>query len=189
MHRLNAHFIAKDEPTSNETDLKRDIRKTRWYGASRSDLRNGISILTELREDISQNGPLHLERWKDQIIKAFGIGFYDALSEWQDMKIDAMYLAETLQQHAETFNMSLPASSRPPDGVKVIADPKQKLQMLVKLIDLQAQHLLDLQHSNSEASDMRQTTPNEFAPRYFATASRDLQRSVDWYLYLRSNDL
>src|ERR1035438_3921788 len=31
MHRLNAHFIAKDEPTSNETDLKRDIRNTRWY--------------------------------------------------------------------------------------------------------------------------------------------------------------
>jgi hypothetical protein len=88
-----------------------------------------------------------------------------------------------------TFNMPLPGPFIPPDGVKSNADPKQKLQMLVKLIELQAQHLVDLQHSNSEASDMRQTTPNEFAPRYFATASRDLQRSVDWYLYLRSNDL
>jgi hypothetical protein len=73
--------------------------------------------------------------------------------------------------------------------VKIIADPKQKLQMLVKLIDLQAQHLLNLQASNSDASHMRETAPNEFAPRYFASASRDLQRAVDWYLYLRSKDL
>jgi len=67
-----------------------------------------------------------------------------------------------------------------------MADPGQKLQMLVKLVDLQAQHLSDLQQINSEASHMRETATNEFAPRYFATASRDLQRAVDWYLYLRS---
>jgi hypothetical protein len=66
-------------------------------------------MLTELREDISQNGPLHLERWKDQIIKAFGIGFYDALSEWKDMNISAMYLAESLQRHADDIQH---ASSR-----------------------------------------------------------------------------
>ena len=77
----------------------------------------------------------------------------------------------------------------PPEGVKIIADPKLKLQMLVKLVDLQAQHLSTLQQISLEASHMRETAPNEFAPRYFAGASRDLQRAVDWYLYLRSKDL
>jgi len=137
-----------------------------------------------LRDDISENGPLHLESWKDQIIKAFGLGFYDALCEWKDMNIDSMYLAEHLQKHAETFKAPLPASARPPEGVEIIADPKQKLQMLIKLVDLQAQHLADLQHISSVAFQTRESAPNEFAPRYFATGSRDLQRAVDWYLYL-----
>ena len=136
-----------------------------------------------------QNGLLHEESWKDEIIKAFGVGFYDALTEWKPMNVNAMYVAESLQKHAENLKMPLPASSKPPEGVEIIADPRQKLQMLVKLTDLQAQHLSDLQQITSEASHMRETAPNEFAPRYFATASRDLQRAVDWYLYLRSKDL
>jgi hypothetical protein len=130
-----------------------------------------------------------LEEQKDEIIKAFGVGFYDGLTEWKDMSLDAIYLAEHLDQHAKTYNQPLPPSSRPPEGVQILADPKQKVQMQVKLVDLQAQHLSDLQQVNSAASHMREAQPNEFAPRYFATASRDLQRAVDWYLYLRSNKL
>jgi hypothetical protein len=189
MHRLEVHFKANDESTSNETAPQRDVRETQWYGASRQDLQNGIRILQKLRDDVAQNGLLHAESWKDEIMKAFGVGFYDALIEWKPMSIDAMYLAEQLHTHAKKFKKPLSASERPPEGVQIIADPKQKLQMLVKLIDLQAQHLSDLQQISSEASHMRETTPNEFSPRYFASASRDLQRAVDWYLYLRSKDL
>jgi hypothetical protein len=189
MRGLKAHFVARDASLSNDNAPPRDVRETYWYAASYGDLRNGIRILKELREDISENGPLHLERWKDQIIKAFGLGFYDALCEWKDMNIDAMYQAEHLQKQAATFKAPLPSSSRPPEGVEIIADPKQKLQMLVKLVDLQAQHLSDLQRISSANFLTRESAPNEFAPRYFATASRDLQRAVDWYLYLKSNDL
>jgi hypothetical protein len=189
MHRLKVHFAADHESTSEESAPQRDVRETQWYGAGRGDLRNGIRFLKELREEVSQNGPLHLESWKDLIIKAFGVGFYDALTEWKPMDVDAMYLAEQLQSQAQTSKKPLPASSRPPEGVEIIADPRQKLQMLVKLIDLQAQHLSDLLQINAEASHMREGAPNEFAPRYFATASRDLQRAVDWYLYLRAKDL
>jgi hypothetical protein len=189
MHRLEVHFTANDKSTSNETAPQRDVRETQWYGASRQDLKNGIRILQTLRDDVSQNGLLHKESWKDDIIKAFGVGFYDALTEWKGMSVDAIYVAEHLVRHAETFKKPLPAFSKPPEGVKIIADPKQKLQMLVKLIDMKAQYLQDLQQISSEASHMRETAPNEFAPRYFASASRDLQRAVDWYLYLRSKDL
>jgi hypothetical protein len=189
MHRLEVHFKADDESTSNETAPQRDVRETQWYGTNGAALRNGIRILQELRADVSENGLVHEKNWKDEIIKAFGVAFYDALIEWKPMSIDTMYLAEMLQRQAEIFKMPLPASERPPEGVKIIADPRQKLQMLVKLIELKAQHLSDLQQMNSEASRMRETAPNEFVPRYFATASRDLQRAVDWYLYLRSKDL
>jgi hypothetical protein len=189
MHRLKVHFTANDESVSTETAPQRDVRETQWYGASRQDLKNGIRILQTLGDDVSQNGLLHAENWKDEIVKAFGVAFYDSLTEWKPMNVDAMYMAEHLQRHAETFKRPLPASERSPEGVEVIADPKQKLQMLVKLIDLKAQHLQDLQQISSEASYTRDTAPSEFAPRYFASASRDLQRAVDWYLYLRSKDL
>jgi hypothetical protein len=186
---LKTLLIAKDALMSDDTAPQRDIRETQWYGASKVDLRYGVGILKELREDISAHGSLHLESWRDQIIKAFGLGFYDALCEWKDMNIDAMYVAEHLQKHAATFKAPLPVSSRPPEGVEIIADPKQKLQMLIKLVDLQTQHLADLQHISSVASQTRESALNGFAPRYFATGSRDLQRAVDWYLYLRSNNL
>lgn len=203
MRRLEVHFTTNDESTSNETAPQRDVRETQWYGASRQDLKNGIRILQRLRDDVSQNGLLHAENWKDEIVKAFGIRFYDSLTEWKGMSVDAIHMAEQLARHAETFEMPLPAFSKPleggpkpqedvsepPEEVKIIADPKQKLQMLVKLIDMKAQYLLDLQHANSETSHMRETATNEFAPRYFATASHNLQRAVDWYLYLRSKEL
>ncbi len=189
MHRLKEHFAPDHESTSNESAPQPDVRQTQWYGASRQGLREGIRFLQQLREDVSQHGPLHVERWKDQIVKAFGVGFYDNLTEWKDMNVDAIYAAEFLQTRAEKFKETLPAPPGPREGVKIIPDPKQKLQMLVKLIDLQAQHLSDLQQTNSEASHLRESAPNEFAPRYFATASRDLQRAVDWYLYLREHAL
>jgi hypothetical protein len=139
MHRLKEHFTANHESTTNETAPQRDVRQTQWYGASRQDLKNGIRVLQTLRDDVSRNGLLHAESWKDEIIKAFGVGFYDALAEWKPMNVDAMHLAEHLQRHAKTFKRPLPAFSKPPEevsklpeGVEIIADPKQKQQMLIK---------------------------------------------------------
>ncbi len=100
MHRLNEHFAPDHESTSNESAPQPDVRQAQWYGASRQDLRKGIRFLEQLREDVSQNGPLHLESWEDQIIKAFGVGFYDALTEWKDMNVTAMQVAEHLQSLA-----------------------------------------------------------------------------------------
>ena len=189
MHRLKEHFKAHNQSTSNETGPQRDNRETQWYGASPAALRNGIRILQELHNDVSENGLLHQETWKDEIMKAFGVGFYDALTEWKPMDLSAIQLADHLVRHAEIFKHKPPIPLEPAEVQKIVADPKQKHQMVLKLIQLQAQHLLDLQRSNSEAYQMRQMAPSEFAPRYFATASRDLQRAVDWFLYLRSKEL
>jgi hypothetical protein len=194
MHQLKGHFPA-DESTSDKTDSQRDARETQWYGASREDLRNGIRILTELRDDVSQHGLVHAETWKFQISKCFGVGFYDALTEWKGMSIDAILSAEHLVRHAEAFKRPLP--DLPPEVTPavekidrhVVADPKLQMQMVVKLVELQSQHLLDLLFISSHASATRETAANEFAPRYFANSSRDLQRAVEWYLHLRANNL
>ena len=189
MHRLKAQFTSNGESQSDETSVQRDVRETQWYGADPASLRYGIRLLADLRADVLANGPAHLETRKDEICKAFGVGFYDALMEWKPMAIDAIYMAEHLAAHEKVFpSPSGKASpSAPPEGTKIVVDPKQKQQMLVKLVDLQIQHLVDLRESKSEYS--RQTAPSEFAPRYFTTASRDLQRAVDWYLYLKSKAL
>jgi hypothetical protein len=114
MHRLEVHCTANEKSTSNEAAPQQDVRQTLWYGGSGEALRNGIRILQRLRADVSQNGLLHEEGWKDEIIKAFGVAFYDALTEWKPMKVQAMYMAEFLQEHEENFEMPLPESSKPP---------------------------------------------------------------------------
>jgi hypothetical protein len=61
------------------------------------------------------------------------------------MSVDAIDLAEMLKVNERTFGRDLPAALKPPEGLKIVADPNQKLQMLLKLIDLKAQHLSELQ--------------------------------------------
>jgi len=93
----------------------------------------------------------------------------------------AIQLADCLEHHRKTIPSAwdpLKASAE----IKVVPDPKLKLQMVVKLIDLHIQPMRDLVVSGS-----RQVTnvQSEVCQRHFATTSRDLRQAVDWYLYLR----
>jgi len=182
VHQLNFHLKSNDETTSDETTPQRDSRETQWYAASPADLNNGLRLLKEFRDEVSQNGLIHPELWKDPMCKAFGQRFSDIIADWNPANLIAMQMAESLTAHAKIFNRPLE-----PPGQKVVVNPRQQQEMLIKLIDLQMQHLLDLKKNIAEGA--RQAAPIEFSPRYFATASRDLQRAVDWYLYLRSKGL
>jgi hypothetical protein len=64
-----------------KTPSEQEVAETQWYGASRRDLREGIRILNELRKDVSEHGFLYEETWKNRIIKVFGVGFHEALTE------------------------------------------------------------------------------------------------------------
>ena len=74
-----------------------------------------------------------------------------------------------------------------PGVPQVVPDPKLKQEMMVKIINLKIQSLGEL----SVISEVRQLTSTqaEFYPRHFAAAGRDLQRAMDWYLYLREKKL
>lgn len=174
---------AKNGPQSDEPALQ-------WYGASVQDLNRGIKMLMELRADVSDCGGLHLKEREGEITKVFGAAFYDALKDWAPMNTSAIQLAETIRKKEELYRLS-PLPTEDPGGTKVVPDPRQQWQMLVKLVDVQIQHLSDLRRISSQgilAIDQHQGL-TDFVPRYFTGASRDLQRSVDWYLYLRDKNL
>jgi len=183
MSRLKAHLTTDSE--TNDTGPLRDVSQTQWYGASHADCRTGLGILKNLREEVSQYGLLRPEVWKDLLCKAFGGRFFDALTEWNPANLIAMQMAESVATHAKNFN--LPLKLHEGKGQKIIADPRQQQQMQLKLIDQQTEHLRDFQACS--AADSRVTAPIEFAPRYFATASRDLQRAVDWFQMLKVGGL
>jgi hypothetical protein len=104
-------------------------------------------------------------------------------------KIDAIRLADMLLTHAELYNSPLPPDmAKAAEDKRVIVDPNLSWQLAVKLLDEKIQHFRDLAHAGEIAygADLPQSPPVvDFAPRYFTTASRDLERAVNWYLELK----
>lgn len=185
---LETVFSVPEESSSEKADPERDASALQWYGASRSALRAGLRLLADLRADISQNGGVHLAARKQQLVKAFGLDFYDDLEAWKAMDLQAILMAESLAAHEKNFNLGPIPELQPPAGVKIVVDEKQKLLMMLKLVDLQMQHLLDLRQTSTFAQT-RETVLTDFIPRHFPTVSRDLQRAVDWFLYLKEKNL
>ncbi len=163
---------------SDESGEQRDERVFQWFGASYQDLTQGISFLKAWRADVVKNAGLHLDDWKERIIKGFGVGFYDDLKDWTRMSIDAILLAEQLVRHANTFGTGLSAArqrsaSAPQqpspfapeqvsEGVEMIADPRQKWQMLVNLVDVQIEHLVNLRQVYAQLQAREQVHTCEF---------------------------
>lgn len=187
--RTLANFsTAPEESQSEKSDSERDAGATQWYGASRSALRAGMRLLADLHADIAQDGALHLAARKDEVVKAFGMEFYDNLETWKPMNMQAILAAEAIAAHQKNFNIEPIPALQPAPGVKVVVDERQKVDMMLKLIELQMQHLADLSRSSSLAQTSG-TVLTDFIPRHFPTVSRDLQRAVDWFLYLKENKL
>jgi len=69
---------------------------------------------------------------------------------------------------------------------EVVLDPQQAFQMRSKLLSERRHFLEDFLkfHEQSWAQETLQSHA-DFNPRFFATATRDLQRSFDWFLELR----
>jgi hypothetical protein len=83
-----------------------------WYAADHRSLKNGLRFLLDLREIIVHLGIEHLEHdqpLKDQLIRGFGIGFYNCLTEWKHMSVGTIQLAEHLEYMMLTYNMQLPS--------------------------------------------------------------------------------
>lgn len=83
-----------------------------------------------------------------------------------------------------------PPGARRSAAPKVVPDPKWLWQMQVKLIDAEIEHLEVIdKRIRKQGSKGAPRTRAEFSPRFFAEASRDLQRAVDWYRKLEEEGL
>jgi hypothetical protein len=76
-----------------------------------------------------------------------------------------------------------------PETPKVVADPKLKWQMDVKLVEAEIEHLKMLVRTRGQ--DFRETplALAELSPRFYADASRDLHRAVDWFMQIKKAKL
>jgi len=89
--------------TADENASELEGAQLQWFGVSSQDLQRGIKFLNELRSEVATSGALHLEDRKQQIVKLFGEPFYEALSEWKPMSVDAILMAEHSVEHARRF--------------------------------------------------------------------------------------
>ena len=192
MLRLNAYLKMTDEPEASADAADNNAVMKRWYGCDRATLREGRRLLSDLRQDVQEHGWIHGEQWKDSLVNGFGIEFHRLLSSWSMMSIDAILMAEQLTGHAKTFRIPLPEGEQFANDKRIV-DPRLTWQMMIKLIDLQDQHLASL----ATIYDRRSGAPSGGQPdhcldlnsRYYTAAMRDMHRAVEWYRGLKKNNL
>jgi len=138
---VNAELsLEAERENSAKDEVGGAMQVPRWYTAGRGPLSTATKFLQNLRQDIRTNGTIHLERQRDEIIKAFGAEFYDSLAQWGPVNTTAILLTEHLTRHSETFRTSLPEISKEVRE-QVVVDPHAKWDMMVKLIDVKLQDM------------------------------------------------
>jgi hypothetical protein len=158
-----------------------------WYAASREALRSGLPFLRDLKVETDEFGSVHLEdeRWKGPIIRGFGLDIYNMLSRWKDLSPELLKLAVTLD--AQQRNFDFPPF---PCENNVVADPQLKLGFISKLVDLQIQHLVDLQRVQTAGlADESPRASAESYSRLMLEANSELRKAVDFFCYLVSAGL
>lgn len=196
MKRLKAHFELKDDQALQEpqNDSPSQNVLSRWYAVSNADLRNAIRLLLELGQEVATNGWRNKEEWRDRLINTFGSECFELFTSWDPMSIQAILMAEHLDDTVKVFNSPLPPI---PDidsrKQRTLVDPKLSWQMSVKLIDLSRYYLEGLARINKlggDRPDERQgAAALDLGARYATTATRDLERAVAWYQYLKEQHL
>jgi hypothetical protein len=169
-----------------------------WYWADYRSLQQGLRFLKELLADVADCGLLHLEQdgaLKESLIKGFGSNFYNRLIEWKGMSTTAILAAEHDAAMTERFGLIFPVGDLPPgdpdrpETPKVVPDPRLQWQMAVKLVEVEIEHLETLVRTRGQDFREAPQALAEFSPRYYADASRDLHRGVDWFLKLKGSGL
>jgi hypothetical protein len=171
---------------------------TEWYLSGKQGLREGLGLLEALKQEFLTIGRID-ERWNFLIDQAFGPRLRLLLTDWIPSHPDAALLANHLIMHSRTFHQPLPVSEQERNSVadgrsepKLVLDPDQSKQMVIKLLDLEMAVLCDLRKSSERLasdSERAQNQAVDFTPRYFTTACRDLHRAVAWYTHLRKEKL
>jgi hypothetical protein len=186
--QLSAKNDTQKEDESPSDQLAGPAPVLGWYAASRQELNGAIRFLRIVTEDFRNNGKIR-DEWKQDMQRAFGPEFYALLADWTPMSYDAILAYDHMVAMETDYGLTLPKDEDVKNHEKrVILDPMQRLQMVGKLLDLTLTHLSDLHRRDCQQateSTAQNASKADFAPRYFTTAARDLQRAVEWLQHLK----
>jgi hypothetical protein len=192
--QLKATFEQLDgvENAVPESRPAQNLLPPNLYYADRTARKAALSLLSRMRSVIEESGFLHAEDLKTEIVRVFGEEYFFLLTRWAHMSPSAIKMAMAIDKHKQMFGSTSPAAveSKHDD---VVLDPLVSLQMAVKLIQLTQQHVesllrMDGLHADG-AGHERDVSAVELATRYYTTATRELERAVNWYRYLKEHRL
>jgi hypothetical protein len=206
--------LLTDQTESRSEDSKPvNLNMVQWFASSRSQLRNVMRWLLQLETKLQGGGPLTGED-KETMSRAFGPGFVELLEKWPDqMSSQEILFARSVTEHAKSFGLEMPKFPKDKDmdlpqsgdiskdkdaknadkdeaEPRVLVDPRREQAMVLKLIEERRLFLEDLLKFSEQAwVTANSPASNEFNPRYFASATKDLQRAFRWFLELRKRGL
>jgi hypothetical protein len=169
---------------------------SRWYGSSRSELRAAMRFFADLHDQISADGFLHHEDWKDKLIKTCGHqDFYDSLMQLKpELSWDEIRLFDALSAKVHMYQMSVPPGYQPDlEKARVIAESRARLEVAVRLVEERMRHLEDLARMNAipveSPAEGHGGNSLEVVARYLTSTTRELEHAVRWFLELRDAGL
>jgi len=168
-----------------------------WYLSGREGLRYGKRLLKDVKQEFLNLGRID-EKWHAVLDKAFGPQLRQLMTGWTASDETVVMLARQITMHSETYNLPLspaldPKTSAEDGGnkVKIILDPEQNKQLIVKLLEFQESVLSDLSRTAEEraSSAVREQNGASDPPRHFSVACRELDRAIDQLMYLKKNKI
>jgi len=189
MRRLQSDMdLLTPQNGSSEGDVGKG-EHLHWYGLGRAELQNATRMLSRLRQAIG-TGNFHPKEWEEALTKAFGEPFYKLFSDWSPFDHQAVLMARKLVAGARLFDQPLPDLVQEANTTPEINDAKSQQETMLKMVDLTLQLANDVRRilDRGSAGDSQRVASAEDG-RYFATACKDLERAVTWYLELKENGL
>lgn len=192
--QLKATFEQLDgvENAVPESRPAQSLLPANLYYADRTARKAALTLLSRIRSVVEESGFLHAEDLRPEIVQVFGEKYFSLLTSWAHLSPSTIKMAMAIDKHKQRFGSTSPAAveSRHDD---VVVDPLLSLQMAVKLIQLTQQHVesllcMDGLHADC-AGQERHVPAVELAARYYTGATRELERAVNWYRYLKENQL
>ena len=143
-----------------------------FYRGGRQDLGQAQRSLLQIRQEIGENGGLHLNEMKDSITEVFGAQFFKSLSDWAPKNTAAILAGEAIAAHAKKLQMDL----LPEQVTLPVLAERARWDMAMKLIDQELQHIADLRVllDNPSATAQQETGLDTFN-RYITSAARELE--------------
>lgn len=178
---------------------------TEWYGSNPRAMRDAIWFIEILIPRVRNGARLPADAAED-VKRAFGEEFLRALTEWESSEFDHLVVAHNMIEKAKLFDLDLKhlmtnGEDENDEGQKqdrndvpktehvlpkIVKDPLERADMMVKLLEQKKQHLVEMQHilkhvdGNIEGQHL-----SEPPCRYLSWAFHQLERTLKSYRRLR----